>query len=234
MGGVAKGANGLVAAQRGCAATRGLVWARAHPKQRRTAAPQCEGHGEGKAAWNGQRPSHGACQAVGRASQGKPGASVWGASGGGARSARGTITATAGPQGRHAGPRASASPRGVRCPAPAGCPSCASGSPLNSTGRTTPTAASRGTPPGCQRVAPKPDGVGCSGSSGVAHATVVPGKATPQSWSACKWPAPGSLEGVKNPETQPRSTLRRRGNGMLGQETVEQGRLQAVSGPHPL
>jgi hypothetical protein len=42
------------------------------------------------------------------------------------------------------------------------------------------------------------------------------------------------MEGVKTPETQPRRTLRRRGSGMLRQETVEQGRSQAVSGPHPL
>jgi hypothetical protein len=41
-------------------------------------------------------------------------------------------------------------------------------------------------------------------------------------------------EGVKNPDAQPRRTLRRRGNGMLGQDTVAQGRPQAVSGPQPL
>jgi len=42
------------------------------------------------------------------------------------------------------------------------------------------------------------------------------------------------MEGVKHLEVQPRRTLRRRGSGMLSQETVEQGRLHTVRGFVPV
>ena len=185
--------------QRGARLGRGAAWLRRDaeacvgaraPKQRRTA-----GCHSVRATVRARRPGTVSGQATAPARQwaasaGQPRGECLGASGGGARSARGTITATAGPQGRHAGPRASASPRGVRRPAPAGCPSCASGSPPNPRVGPLLRRASRGTPPGCQRVAPSQTAWAGSGSSGAAHATVVPGKATPQSWSACKRPAP--------------------------------------------
>ena len=203
----AKGGNRAVAAQRGCAATRRLVWARAHPKQRRTAAPQCEGHGGGQGGLERSAAKPRRLPGSGPRLAGQPrGECLGGEWRWGKERQRHDHRHPAGPQGRHAGPRASASPRGVSTPRPRRAARPVPAAP-RSTPRVGPLLRRR---PGERRQAARGLPQSQTAWAAVAQAaspryrcpwaigTVVPERLQ-------KWPAPGSLEGVRirgrrNPE----------------------------------
>jgi hypothetical protein len=192
-GGAKPWSHRTVEGKRVGAATRTIAGAPSKPTQTRHASTTCWGNGWSHAAGSGQAPRHGSSRAVGTDRQENRASSCWGARVGGARLARGERTSNAGPHGRTCGPRARASPCGVRRTATAGCPCWSSGATPHAVGMTM-TTESRGTPPADKSAATTPYG-GCgSGSSGVAHATVIPGQATPQYWSASTWPDHGALD----------------------------------------
>ena len=191
MCGVKKWSNGAVEAKRVCAATRAILCARSKTKQPRNATTQDEGNGERSSDGHAQTPRHASSRSVGTDAQGKPASSVSGSSADGVRPARGRITSSVARPARNSVPLCNASPRGAKRIGISGCPYASRGCTPNSAG-TTMTTESTGMPPACKSASTRPDGFCCSGSPGVAHATVTPGKATTKCWSACTLPDHGS------------------------------------------
>jgi len=170
-----------------------MVWARSQNQGTRHASTKGGGHDERHADGHCRRPRRGSSRAGGTDTPRKP---AWRFSGwrcGGDRPARGRSPANAGPHGRNAAAPCSAAPRGARSPATSGCPCSSSGCPPHAAGPPM-TTASMGTPPAGNSSSTVPCGWCARGATGVAHATVIPGKATKQSWSASKSHAHGSVD----------------------------------------
>ena len=103
--GLKKWSNGPGEAKRGGGATPTMASARSQTKQRRNASPPGGGDGWRPAAWRWRAPRHGSSRAVGTARQAKGAASFWAARCGGARTARGTLTARGAPPASNSGAR---------------------------------------------------------------------------------------------------------------------------------